>query len=169
MILNHLFVVPDVGTQDYLKQVFQGCPFFIDFDSLKCSLYITPDAIEAEQGRVYTANAGTMGYWYETPIQASSIVLPLFSEQMQMEYSKLKNNARPAFNMPYVPAMVIVEFAPPRRQLITNFVNSVAEALVNHGQPLIFVNEVVESKEFDSAPHLEFTRDMVDRIERGLR
>lgn len=169
MILNHLYVVPDTDTVSYLEQVFQGSPFHVDFNSLRLTIFISMDPIEPESDATYIAYPGTMGYWYEGKLQASSLILPLFSDQLQAEYKKLSNNIRPAYGLPYIPAVTLVPFAPPKRAVIANFVNSISEALVHDNQPLIFVNETVIGEDFEGPPNFEFIRDMVDRIERGLR
>lgn len=159
MKLYDLVTVPTYESLQYLQGLFKGCPFDVNLRQCYVSLNISESPSEPDHERTFLANCGAMGIYYDSTLQSSSLVLPLYSEEMVERAAELRESELNKFYGDlYFPHMVIVPYFPPSRRHFNAFVNSVADALI--GAPLNFGGEVIKERELSRAPASEFYQEM---------
>jgi hypothetical protein len=158
MLVHQIFALPSADTVDYLKNMFDGCPFEVDFDGLCVELNSSFQEMEEVQGNVCAARAGSMNLFYDSNTQQSSLLLPLISDQLALRAFELRETAPSAFygNL-YYPYLIFKRGMVNPRRHIRAFINSVSDTLVSaNAENLYFEYEVSLSRDLMYAPDMDY-------------
>ncbi|QDH83479.1 hypothetical protein [Achromobacter phage Motura] len=162
MVLNHLFVTPTVETLKHLTDMMAATPIHgLDLSNLRVTLFISPDEIEAEPTKVYSATPGSLVLQHDAEVDGTSLVMPLASDSMYMANRQLQEGGtEPAFfGGWYLPYMKLVRALPPMRRNIRAWINSISTTLYTYQEPLYFTNEQVVAEEFTAIPDYYYMVD----------
>lgn len=162
MQANQIVVFPDKDTTEYFKKVFASCPFDVDIDSFHVVLNETKDFVELDPNRIYTAQCGLLGYWYDEGLGGTSLILPLVSESLLIRMAELRVSNGAVFHAQPLAFMVIKSYMPPLSRAYRNFVVSVSDILLANEQPLIFTGETQAFKEFEAIPNFNYYEDQLN-------
>ncbi|QBX06578.1 hypothetical protein H1O16_gp165 [Burkholderia phage BcepSaruman] len=162
MKLYETMALPTNETLDYLRTVFNGCPFEVNFDAAYVSLNISETEMKLDDtGAVYRARPGYMGIWYDTALGDSSLILPLSSGDLLTRAQDLREEAPNEFygNL-YFPHMVLVPHMVPLKRHVRTFVNSITHVLGTIDRRMLtFSHEVQLTRDYRYAPSSDYYQD----------
>lgn len=158
MLVHQLFALPTDDTVQYLRNIFDACPFEIDFDGLCVELNSSAQEMEPSQEFIYTAKGGTLNLFYDSNTQQSSLLLPLVSESLALRAFELREEAPSAFyGDMYFPYLVIKRGMVNPRRHIRAFINSLSDTLAaDNAQPLEFEYEVKVERDLQYVPDADY-------------
>jgi hypothetical protein len=164
MLIYQLVVLPTPETVQYLSNVFSGSPIDLDLQSFFVEINSSTEIMEADESRVYKATAGSLGRYYDSNTEETSLLLPLVSESLLARCRELREHAPSQFyGDHYFPYMCIKRNMPPMKAHRRGLINSWADTLYANHFPLMFDAEIVLHKELDNAPDLDYyTTRVVD-------
>lgn len=152
MLANQIVVFPDAETTEYLTKVFNSCPFDLDIESWYVVLNETAEPAILDPNRSYIAYPELLGYWYDTGLGSTSLIMPLRSDALLSRMAELRVTNGAVFHAQPLPFMVLKSYMPPLTRSYRTFVTSVANMLIETEQPLVFTGETQAMKEFEFIP-----------------
>lgn len=157
MQVNQLIVLPDTGTLNYLRELFSACPFDLDLSKAYVELNSSLGEMEADDSRVYVAEAGSMNIWYDSSTQSTSLILPLQSAELTTRCMSLRETAPSLFYGDYyMPFLVVQRGMPAMRRKYRTFINSVSDVLFANRMPLVFDSEFLLPQNFEYVPYTDY-------------
>jgi len=164
MLIYQLVVLPTPDTLEYLSNVFSGSPIDLDLQSFSVEINSSTEIMEADESKVYKADAGSMDRFYDSATGETSLLLPLQSEQLLTRCRELREHAPSAFyGEHYFPYLCIKRNMPTMKPHRRALINSWADTLYANHYPLMFDAEIILHKEYDNAPDMDYyTTRVVD-------
>lgn len=157
MLVHQLVVIPRPETLEYLSNVFDGCPFDLDLNSMYVEINSSARPMVAEPENVYIAYAGSMDRFFDTGTGETSLLLPLSSEGLLHRCREVREYAPSAFyGEQYFPYMVVKRAMPPLKRHRRGLLISYIEQLHAHQEPLLFDAEIVYPKEYSTVPDMDY-------------
>lgn len=142
MLVNQLVALPTPETTAYLRAVFSGCFFEINWGGLYVEINTSAHEMTAKPGNEYVAYAGVLGQIYDSNIGHTNLVLSLISEDLPKRHQEVQGQA-PTILPGYYPHIVLVErFATPHRRQSRGLLNSYSDILASSSHPLVFSSEM---------------------------
>lgn len=160
--MRHLFVLPVEETVSYLKALFMGCPFDVDWDKLGVEIGSTEGPLVAgPPTRVYHAVPGSLSIWYDSAAGYSYLLLPLFpSPKMARRHDEVGD----AWNRSQFRPVLSFGILQSNRRNHKAFINSISTALVDLSPVLGFHMETIIE---DQAVVPQFSDFYTDYMENG--
>jgi hypothetical protein len=164
MLIYQLVALPTPDTLEYLSNVFSGSPIDLDLQSFYVEINSSTEIMEADESRIYKAEALSMDRFYDSATQETSLLLPLHSPQLLERCREVREHAPSAFyGEHYFPYLCIKRNMPTMKAHRRGIINSWADTLYANHFPLMFDAEVVLHKEYNEAPDLDYyTTRVVD-------
>lgn len=162
MHVNQLIVLPDDETLNYLRQIFSGCPFDIDFHKMYVELNSSTQEMVADISRTYVAESMSMDVWYDSATQSTSLLLPLNSPTLVARCHELRASAPSEFyGAHYFPFLVLKRYMPPMYRQYRAFINSISDTLFANQTPLVFGSEFLLPQSFEYVPDVDFYKSQI--------
>lgn len=162
MVVNQVVVFPTTETLEHLKLIFKNCPIQDinnSLDSMFVVLNEQSSPATLNPSKVYTAKAGTLGYWYDDNLGASSLILPLESDDLVKKMASLRVSYGTVFHPDPLPFTRLVANMPPLHRDIRYFIASVSDTLLTINEPLLFTGETQRPVEYDLPPDALYYED----------
>ncbi len=161
-LIHQLICLPTPDTLDYLKTVFDACPFEINWSETYVEINSSLEVQEADVERSYVGYAGTMDKFYDSSTGSSSLIIPLNSPDLAARAFELREGGAPSafYHDMYYPHLVVKPHMPPLRPHRRGLVQSYATILAANQEPLVFDSELVWPREFYQIPGLDYYTTM---------
>jgi hypothetical protein len=157
MVLNELLVLPTPETIRMLSTIMSASPLEIRLDQAYVSLNISEASMTPDTSRVYEAQAGNLGVWFDQSTGLSSLIMPLQSPQMAERVSQLREEAPNMFyGDRWIGFMVLIKDCPPMNRRKSGFVNSISNTLAWGTSKMTFDAEMVRATEVHAPPFADF-------------
>lgn len=157
MVLNELLVLPTPETIRMLSTIMSASPLEIRLDQAYVSLNISEKSMTPLAGKVYEAQAGNLGVWFDQSTGLSSLIMPLQSPQMAERVLELREEAPNTFyGGRWIGFMVLIRDCPPMNRRKSGFVNSISNTLAWGTSIMTFDAEMVRSMEVHAPPFQDF-------------
>jgi hypothetical protein len=171
MLIHQLCVLPDAGTLDYFSRTMSACPFEgFDMYQMYVELNSSEYPMNTDPDKVYIARAGTMAVYYDSNTEQSSLILPLYSEEMDDRVRNLRSSAPSAFYGEHFFPFLVVQFpAPQLSRSNRSFIASISNTFASNNEPLVFEGECIRSMDFKKPPYLDYYNAMVANDVHNLR
>jgi len=157
MVLNELLVLPTPETIRMLSTIMSASPLEIRLDQAYVSLNISETSMTPDTIRVYEAQAGNLGVWFDQSSGLSSLIMPLQSPQMAERVMQLREEAPNTFyGDRWIGFMVLIRDCPPMNRRKSGFVNSISNTLAWGTSKMTFDAEMVRSTEVHAPPFADF-------------
>lgn len=157
MVLNELLVLPSTQTVRMLSTIMSASPIEIRLDQAYVSLNISEHGMTPDINRVYEAQAGGLGVFYDQSTGYSSLIMPLKSVNMAERVLELREEAPNFFyDNHWFGFMVLIRDCPPLNRRKSAFINSISNSLAWEPNPLTFEAEFVRTIEVAAPPFADY-------------
>lgn len=156
MIAYQLYTLPTQETLDYLQQVFENCPFEIDWDACAVEINLTTDhrvLDSLDLNAEYTclpichnsdSSNQSLVWQYDALTEMTNLYLPLSSEQLlQAAYDSRAKYQSLYHTQPLL--YMIIKYDYKFYRIYNNFVNSISDYFYQYQEPLYFKGKFVRS------------------------
>ncbi len=150
MIAYQLYTLPTNETLNYLKLVFENCPFEINWDQCYIELNLTADkriydAIRLDtKYSAMTSIENPLQIQYDNLTETTKLYLPLVSEKLLQIANVSRYNYKPIYHTLPLLYMVISQDYPYHRRYNT-FINSISDYFASHQAMMKFEALLVQS------------------------
>lgn len=161
MLAYQLSVLPDDKTLSSLQNIFQYCPFSINWAQLHCELILTTDSAIKDAAEVnaeymalpihpdtHASNQGLMKV-YDPITEMTGLYLPLSSDELYARSYYLRSQFKSLFHpRPFLYMLI----KPDYHSCLTfnKYVNSISNMFVQYQEPLYFTMETVRAVDIDA-------------------
>lgn len=157
MVLNELLVLPTPETVRMLSTIMSASPLEIRLDKAYVSLNISENSMTPDPSRIYEAQPGGLGIWYDQSTGYSSLIMPLKSGQMAERVLSLRDEAPNFFyDQHWFGFMVLVSDCPTPNRRKAAFINSISNTLAWDPNPMTFDAEMVRPLEVHAPPFADY-------------
>jgi hypothetical protein len=153
-------VLPTSGTLELFKLWFGGAPFSVNYDKLHVVLGTSRQPFETDPHADYYAVPGSMGMWYDPPTARSYWIIPLVPQEDMVARAR---EVGCAWDMRFVPFIVLESDSINNKRYTKAFVNSIATMLVDTSPILQFSAEMCVGTDDTVPEHHAFYQDYIAR------
>jgi hypothetical protein len=140
-----------------LSTIMSASPLEIRLDQAYVSLNISEKSMTPVPSKVYEAQAGNLGVWFDQSTGLSSLIMPLQSPQMAERVKELREEAPNTFyGERWIGFMVLIKDCPPMNRRKSAFVNSISNTLAWGTSIMTFDAEMVRATEVHAPPFADF-------------
>ena len=156
MIAYQLYTLPTQDTLDYLQQVFEDCPFEIDWDICSVEINLTLDSniydsvsLDAEYTCLPVCQSSessnqSLVYQYDALTEMTNLYLPLSSDKLlQAAYSSRADYQSLYHTMPLL--YMVIKYDYKFYRLYNSYVNSISDYFYQYPEELYFKGQFVRT------------------------